>query len=110
MIYELRCYECLPGCAGKLNTLMEELAFRIFEKVGMTVIGAWQPEVGGNPGTLHYMLAYEDMGARERAWEAFWVDPEWVEGRARFAERFGGPIVARMDSIFLKPTAYSPLQ
>ena len=110
MIYEMRAYECLPGRIGDLNRLMVELAVPIFERLGMTFVGAWTPEVGGDSNTLHYMLAYPDMGARERAWEAFWQDSEWQEGRAKFAEAAGGPIVARSQSTFFKPTAYSPLK
>ena len=114
MIYEMRAYECLPGRVGDLNRLMVELAVPVFEKLGMTLIGAQTPngtpEVGGDSNTLHYMLAYPDMGARERAWEAFWQDPDWQAGRAKYTEEFGGPIVARTQSTFFKPTSYSPLK
>jgi len=110
MIYEMRRYDCLPGQIANLNTLMEELAVPVFERLGMTVVGAWTPEVGDDENTLIYLLAYEDMGARQRAWDAFWVDPEWVENRPRFIELAGGPMTAKSDSMFLKPTSYSPLR
>ncbi len=110
MIYEQRRYECLPGQIANLHRLMEELAVPVFKKVGMTFVGAWTPEVGDDENTLIYLLAYEDMGARQRAWDAFWVDPEWVDGRVRYAEMAGGPLVAKSNSVFLKPSGYSPLQ
>jgi len=109
MIYELRSYECVPGAIGKLNELMETLAVSTFARHGMRLIGAWTPEVGGNTGTLVYLLAYDDMGVRQRAWEAFRQDAEWKSGRAELAAKFGGPIVARTDSMLLAPTTYSPL-
>ncbi len=109
MIYELRTYRCLPGGIGVLHDLMENLAIPVFEKVGMTFVGAWTPEVGGDENSLMYILSYEDMGARQKAWDAFWQHPQWKEGRAKYAEAFGGPIVASSDSVFLKPAPYSPL-
>ena len=109
MIYEMRRYDCVPGQIKNLNKLMDELAIPIFERLGMTLVGAWTPEVGDDENTLIYILAYEDMGARQKAWDAFWVDEEWVEGRVKYGEMAGGPIVAKSDSMFLKATDYSPL-
>jgi hypothetical protein len=110
VIYEMRTYKCLPGGVRKLHELMEQLAIPIFKKVGMTFVGAWTPEVGGDENTLIYLLAYEDMGARQRAWDTFWEHPEWKAGRAKYAQEFGGPIVATSDSMFLKAAGYSPLK
>ena len=50
------------------------------------------------------------MGARERAWKAFYEDPEWVAKRAELAKKHGGPLVARTHSVFLTPTSYSPMK
>jgi len=110
MIYELRRYECMPGKIGNLHELMETLAIPVFERLGMKVVGCWTPAVGDDENTLVYLLAYEDMGARQKAWDKFWVDPEWKEGRAKLAAKFGGPIVAKSNSMFLQPAAYSALK
>jgi NIPSNAP protein len=110
MIYEQRRYDCLPGKIAALHELMETLAIPVFERLGMKVVGCWTPAVGDDENCLIYLLAYEDMGARQRAWDKFWVDPQWLEGRAKMAAKFGGPIVARSNSVFLKPAAYSPLK
>jgi NIPSNAP len=110
MIYELRRYECMPGQLKNVNELMEVLAVPVFKKVGMTFLGAWKPEVGDDENTLVYLLGYPDMGSRERAWKAFYEDPEWVTKRAEFAKKYGGPVVARTSSVFLTPTRYSPMQ
>jgi len=108
MIYEMRRYDCFPGQIGNLNKLMEELAIPIFERLGMTFVGAWSPVVGDDESALIYILGYEDMGARQKAWDQFWVDPEWVGGRDRYAT--SGPIVSKSNSVFLGPTRYSPLK
>ena len=110
MIYEMRRYECLPGKLADLNELMDKVAVPMFEKQGMTVVGAWKPVVGDDENTLVYMLAYEDMGARQKMWAAFYSDPEWQKGRAEITAKVGGPIVAKMTGVFLEPTSYSPLK
>ena len=110
MLYELRRYECTPGQLKNLNELMEVLAVPVFKKVGMTFLGAWKPEVGDDENTLVYLLGHQDMGARERAWKAFYEDPEWVAKRAELAKKHGGPLVARTHSVFLTPTSYSPMK
>ncbi len=110
MIYEMRRYDAYPGKMTALHELMETLAVPVFERLGMKVVGAWNPAVGDDENALIYLLAYEDMGARQKAWDKFWVDPEWTSKRTELAKKFGGPIVAKNNSVFLKPAAYSPLK
>jgi hypothetical protein len=106
----MRRYECLPNKLGNLHELMENLAIPVFKKLGMQVVGCWTPVVGDDENTLIYILAYEDMGARQKAWEKFWKDPEWIEGRAKLGAKFGGPVVSKSHSVFLEPTTYSDLK
>lgn len=110
MIYEMRRYDAYPGKMANLHELMETLAIPVFKRLGMTVVGCWNPAVGDDENALMYLLAYDDMGARQKAWDSFWVDPEWTKGRAELAAKFGGPIVAKSNSVFLKPAAYSALK
>ncbi len=110
MIYEMRRYECSPGKLAALHELMENHGVRLFEKHGMTVVGAWVPSVGDDENTLVYLLSYPDMGERQKAWEGFFADPEWHEARAENGRKWDGPRIAKGDSSFLVPTAYSPLQ
>jgi NIPSNAP len=109
MIYEMRRYDCMPGKMANLHELMETLAIPVFKRLGMTVVGCWNPEVGDDENALIYLLAYEDMGARQKAWSQFWVDPEWTAKRAELTQKFGGPVVAKSNSVFLKATKYSSL-
>jgi hypothetical protein len=54
------------------------------------------------------MLQWESLAERERKWNAFQADPEWIAKRAASeAER---PIVERIENYFLSPTDYSPLR
>ena len=107
VIYEWRIYEAVPGKMGALNNRFAKLTLRLFKKHGLKVIGFWQAVVGTS-NVLYYMLAFDDLTHREKAWNAFRVDPDWIQGRAE-SER-DGPLVAKVTSSILRPTNYSPMQ
>jgi hypothetical protein len=107
MIYELRIYETIPGRLGALNNRFRNVTLKIFERHGIKSVGYWE-DVIGISNRLTYILAWEDMAHRERAWNAFTADPEWLAARAKSEE--DGPIVARVIATLMKPTDYSPLQ
>ena len=62
---------------------------------------------GGNQD-LHYLLAWESLAEREKKWNAFAMDPEWISKRAE-SER-DGPIVASIKNMFLQPTSFSAVK
>ncbi len=108
MIYEYRVYEAVPGRLQDVNARFRNHTLKLFEKHGMKNIGYWTPSVGDYSNRLIYILGFEDVGHRERAWAAFRDDPEW---HAIIAEtEANGPIVARVTNTLLAPTDYSPLQ
>lgn len=107
MIYELRVYECVPGRIGALNNRFQNVTLRLFERHGIRAVGFWQDAIGIT-NRLTYILAWTDMAEWERNWNAFTTDPEWIAARAKSEE--DGPIVARVISTFMRPTAYSPMQ
>jgi hypothetical protein len=107
MIYELRIYETIPGRLGALNNRFRNVTLKIFERYGIKSVGYWE-DVIGISNRLTYILAWEDMAHRERSWNAFAADPEWLAARAKSED--DGPIVARVTSTLMKPTDYSPLQ
>ena len=108
MIYELRTYEANPGRMADMQKRFREHTVGFFEKHGMKVIGFWTYLFGGASDKLVYMLAYESLADRERAWKAFQSDPDWIRVRAETDE--GGPAVARTSSQILQPTDFSPLK
>ena len=97
MIYEMRVYELNPGRLDAFLKRFEEVSVPFFEKHGIRLVGCWK--VGELPlskevvtaggrwkpagGTrfdsdrVAYMVAFESVEARDRAWEAFVHDPEW---------------------------------
>ena len=107
MIYEWRMYEAIPGKLEALNNRFSNLTLRLFKKHGMKVIGFWQAVIGTS-NILYYMLAYDNLTQREKAWNSFSSDPEWIQGK--IASEMEGVLVSKITSMILKPTSYSPLQ
>ncbi|HVL58263.1 MAG TPA: NIPSNAP family protein, partial [Burkholderiaceae bacterium] len=57
---------------------------------------------------LYYLLEWQDLAERERKWNGFMSDPEWMSARAESEKN--GPIVARITNCILAPTGYSKLR
>jgi len=106
-LFEYRVYEVVPGRLPALNRRFQTMTLNHFRTHGIGVVGFWEAVVG-TTNELHYILRFDDMAHRERAWGAFQADPNWQRDRAE-TER-DGLIVARVRNQFWRPTEYSPLQ
>ena len=107
MIYEIRIYDAMPGKLPALNDRFAKITLGYFEKHGIKSVGYWTDLIGIS-GRLTYMLAFDDLAHRERAWGGFQADEERL---ARFAEtEKDGPLVARVENRIMRPTPYSPIQ
>jgi hypothetical protein len=107
MLYELRVYDVIPGKLRALNDRFENITNAYFEKHGIKVVGFWT-DVFGTSNRLTYMLAFDDMGHREKAWSSFSVDEERL---AKFAEtERDGMLVAKVTNTLMAPTKYSPMR
>lgn len=107
MIYAWRIYEVMPGKMGALHERFRSVVLKLFEKHGIKVVGFWEAVVGPS-STLFYMLAYDDMAHREKAWSAFQSDPEWLKARQETEKN--GPLTQRVVNMLLRPTDYSPMK
>jgi hypothetical protein len=54
------------------------------------------------------MLVWEDMAHREKTWNSFQSDPDWISARQETEK--DGPLVERVINTLLRPTAYSPMK
>lgn len=108
MIFELRIYHCAQGRLSALHKRFEDVTLRLWKKHGIEAVGFWTTLVGPSNHTLTFMLQWESLAARERIWNAFSSDPEWLNGRALHDAE--APIVARVENQLLEPTGYSPLR
>ena len=67
----------------KIEMFNDAGEIKIFRRVGLNPVFFGETLVGRNMPNLTYMVAFDDMAAREKAWNAFRVDPEWVKLRSR---------------------------
>jgi hypothetical protein len=108
--FEMRTYVAAEGKFDALHARFRDHTNALFRKHGMEIIGFWVPtdEKKGANDTLIYILAYPSKEAREAAWKAFGADPEW---RAALKEsEKNGKLTKKVESVYLKPTDYSPMK
>jgi hypothetical protein len=108
MIYELRVYQTVPGRMPNLLKRFENHALRLWDRHGIKQVGFWLTYIGESNQELHYILAWESLADREKKWNAFMSDPEWIKVRGE--SEADGPINAKVTSQILTPTAFSALQ
>jgi len=104
--FELRTYTVAQGKLDALHRRFENHAIGLFRKHHIDVIAFWIP--ADRPSTLMYMLAHPTCDAAPGAWKAFFEDPEWIS--ARDASEKDGPLVTKVEKVFMTPTPYSPLK
>lgn len=110
-VFEMRTYTASPGKFEALHKRFREHTLKLFEKHGITNIGYWTPIEGqkGHGEVLVYILAYPDAAARKTAWDAFQADPEWKKVKAE-SEADKISLAAKVESVMLKGTDYSPIK
>jgi hypothetical protein len=108
VIYEYRVYEAVPGRLADVQARFRDHTVKLFEKHGMKNIGYWTADIGDYSDRLFYIVAFDSLEQRQRAWASFRSDPEWQ--RVVAESEANGPIVARVTNTLLTPTDYSPLQ
>jgi NIPSNAP len=111
-VFEMRTYYANPGKLEALHARFREHTTKLFEKHGMTNVGYWVPideQTGAATGnTLVYILSYQSLEARKKAWDAFQNDPEWKA--VKDASEKDGKLVEKVDVVFLAPTDYSAIK
>ncbi len=109
-IFELRTYESSNGKAGRRKVKMfNDGEAAIFRRLGMQPVFFGQTIVGRNLPSLTYMLTYDDLAARDRAWAAFGADPEWKKLRAD-PELADALIVTNISNTILRPLPFSMIK
>ena len=53
-------------------------------------------------------MAWDSLADREKKWNAFQADPDWIAGRAKSEE--DGQIIGNIVSQLLVPTAFSSVK
>lgn len=103
-LYELRTYYTHEGKIDDLHARFRNHTIKLFEKHGIRNIAYWSPV--DDPSTLIYLIAHKDGDAAKASWTAFGQDPEWQ--KVAKASRADGPILTKIDSVYMTKTPYSP--
>jgi len=108
--FELRIYH--SPTLRQLALLHERFAgpeIQIFHRSGVHPILYADTLIGPDLPNLTYLIPFASQADREKAWDAFGADPEWVKVRAESVAR-GGQIVNYNNISLWRATAYSPIQ
>ena len=108
--FELRTYTASPGKLDALNARFRNHTLALFKKHGMEVVAFWVPtdKEAGAGDKLVYLLAHKSRASAEASWKAFRADPAWVAVKS--ASEVDGVLAAKVESVFLAGTDYSPLK
>jgi hypothetical protein len=103
----LRIYDAVPGKLPALHHRFANITNGFFEKHGIKPIAYWTDLIGVS-NRLSYIVVFDDLAQRERAWAGFQADEERIRAFAETEK--DGPLVARVENKIMQPTQYSPLQ
>ena len=108
MIYEMRVYRTVPGRLPALLNRFANTTLKLWDKHGIKQAGFWTTLIGNSNHELTYLLAWESLAEREKKWNAFMADPDWINARA--ASEKDGPILQNARNQILQPTAFSAVK
>jgi hypothetical protein len=109
-IFELRTYH--SPTARQLKALHERFAgpeIKIFHRVGVHPLFYSSTVFGANRPNLTYLIPFDSLAEREKAWNAFGADEEWIRVRKESIDR-SGQISSVIRISLYRATPYSPVQ
>ncbi|MDZ4782827.1 MAG: NIPSNAP family protein [Planctomycetia bacterium] len=110
-VFELRTYTTTDGNLDRLNARFRDHTLRLFEKHGMTNLAYWTLDEGQPDAdkTLVYLLSHASAEARDKSFDAFRQDPDWVAAKTASETAAGGSLTTSdgVKSVMMIPTDYS---
>ncbi len=107
-VYELRTYTCHEGKLEALKTRFRDHTIRLFKRHNMESVGYWIPQDERSKNTLVYIIVHPSREAAAKNWAEFRADPEWQ--KAQKESEAAGPIVQKVESVYMSPTDFSQLK
>lgn len=110
-LFELRTYESNNSATLRRKVQMFEKGgeLGIFRRVGIQPVFFGTAIAGDNLPQLTYMVCYDDLAGRDKAWKAFLSDPEWLKLRAQ-PGLSDAEIVSNISNTLLRPLPFSPVR
>jgi len=108
-VFEIRTYTTNPGKLDALHARFRDHTMSFFDKHGMKNVAYWTPEDAPlSENTLIYVISHGSRDAAKQNWDGFRNDPDVRKMMAASEEQ--GKIVAKVDSVFMDATDYSPMK
>jgi hypothetical protein len=109
-IFEMRTYHSPTMRQRKaLDERFGGPEIKIFHRSGIFPVFYTSTVFGPNKPNLTYLIPFENLAEREKAWSVFGADPEWVKVRNDSVAR-SGQITAVINLSLHRATAYSPVR
>jgi hypothetical protein len=108
-VFEIRTYTTNPGKLDALNARFRDHTMSAFDRHHMKNVAYWTPEDAPlSQNTLIYVISHDSREAAKANWDGFRSD---AEVRAFMsASEADGKIVAKVESVFVDATDYSPMK
>ncbi len=108
-VFQLRTYESPSNEDHRIKVdMFHHGEFDYFQKAGFWQVFYGDALIGPRMPHLTYMLAFPELAAMDGMWNAFSNDPDWKKLSSSPKYAFES-IVSNIDSLILKPTAYSQI-
>lgn len=107
-VFELRVYHTVPGKLPELESRFRTTTSKLLAKHNLNVLGYWvHDHDAAGDNTFVFLVAHPSLADAEKNWAAFASDPGFQPViRAEAADK----TVVKVDSTYLQPTDFSPLQ
>lgn len=104
-VFELRTYYAAEGKLDDLVARFQNQTLGFFDKYGFSSLFYGIPT--DNPDhRLIYIISSPSLDSHKANWAAFQADPDWIA--AKTSTEVNGKLVAKVDSLLLSATDYSP--
>ncbi len=109
-VFELRTYEARSATALERKIAMfNDAEISLFRSIGMTPVFFGENLFGTRLPSLTYMLTFEDMTARYKAWSTFSAHPDWQRLSRDEKYAINGAVTV-IDVAYLRPLPFSPVR
>ena len=106
-VFELRVYHAVPGRVPALESRFRDTASKLLAKHDLQAVGFWVPEGPPFDNTFVYILAHNSQEEAKKNWDAMRADPGFQE---MLKSEQSDKTVEKVDSIFMRPTDFSPMK
>ena len=111
-VFELRTYTPTQGKMPNLLSRFRDHTIKLFSKHGMTNVGYFitEEKEAATPPKLVYILAHPSEAEGKQHFDEFRKDPKWIAAKEESEKMGGGSLTTKVESVYMKPTDYSPMK